>query len=65
MNTVKIDFYKLEEMHDKVGSPPQGWVRQFYKCDIYIDYSADLDGNCVNLMFDNEEDSVWFTLRYL
>lgn len=68
MNTIKITFNKYKELHNAVNDrslgTPIGWLEEHYKCRMATGsrYSGLYD---IVLVFDNEQDCMWFQLKHL
>lgn len=63
-NTIKIDFEKFRELHYAIHDQwIPNWLEKHYKCSIAN--APRLEHNSVGLLFENEQDLIWFKLKYL
>ena len=68
-NTISINFSKYKELHSKANEPrflgtEFGWLQKHYKCTLDAVSGTGIDSDIV-LLFENEQDYIWFKLAHL
>jgi len=72
MNTARISVRKFQELCDQANVDivilkDVNWLREHLKCSVKVDHSVEggLKGDLIILEFENEQDYIWFKLKYL
>jgi hypothetical protein len=69
-HAINIDFSKYKELHNKANEPrflgtQYGWLERHYKCTLDPGSGTGMVDDFITLIFENEQDYIWFKLAHL